>query len=259
MTTMTTTMLSARSVNVSFGAVHACRDIDLDAAAGVVTGLIGPNGSGKSTLLNALTGMVTAKGLVSLGLDEIPLGRPADIRRAGFVRTHQTPHNYADLSCLDNVCLSMLDPAGRSVFAALFRRRHTRAHERRRWAAASAELDRVGLAHLAESSAGSLTYGQSRLLELARALAGEPRVLLMDEPSAGLNAAETDHLAELLESLRRDDLVMVLVDHKVDFIDRLCERIVVLDQGTVIATGTPTEVWADQQVVDAYLGVSLDD
>jgi ABC-type branched-subunit amino acid transport system ATPase component len=244
---------------VSFGAVRACRDIDLDAGAGVITGLIGPNGSGKSTLLNALTGMVPATGAVSLDGREIPLGRPAAIRRAGFVRMHQTPHNYAELSCLDNVCLSMLDPVGRSIVAGLFRRRHTLAHERTRWAAAEAALGRVGLAHLAEVPAGALTYGQSRLLELARSLAGEPAVLLMDEPSAGLNAAETVHLATLLESVRHDDLVMVLVDHKVDFIDRLCERIVVLDQGFVIADGSPADVWAEQRVVDAYLGVSLGD
>ncbi len=253
------TALSARSVNVSFGAVHACRDIDLDATAGVITGLIGPNGSGKSTLLNALTGLVTATGAVSLDGDAIPLDRPAEIRRAGFIRMHQTPHNYAELSCLDNVCLSMLESAGRSVVTALFRRRHTLAHERRRWAAAWEALGRVGLAHVAESPAGALTYGQSRLLELARSLAGEPRVLLMDEPSAGLNAAETAHLATLLESVRRDGLTMVLVDHKVDFVDRLCARIIVLDQGTVIAAGAPADVWADQGVVDAYLGVSLDD
>lgn len=256
---MTPATLSARSVNVSFGAVRACRDISIDAPAGAITGLIGPNGSGKSTLLNALTGVVPATGTVTLDRAVIPLGRPAEIRRAGFVRMHQTPHNYAELSCLDNVCLSMLDPAGRSVITALFRRRFTLAHERRRWAAARDALEQVGLDHLAESPASALTYGQSRLLELARSLAGEPLVLLMDEPSAGLNAAETTHLATLLETLRRDDLVMVLVDHKVDFIDRLCERIVVLDQGAVIAEGTPTDVWANQHVVDAYIGVSIDE
>ena len=243
-------------MRVSFGAVHACRDVDLEAAPGVITGLVGPNGSGKSTLLNALTGVVPATGTVHVGDRSVALGRPATSRRAGILRTHQTPHNYAELSCLDNACLAMLDPASRTVLGALFRRRQVGRHERRRWELAAAALERVGLGHLAEVPAAALTYGQARLLELARSLAGDPAVLLMDEPSAGLNAAETDGLAELLESVRADGITMVLVDHKVDFLDRLCGRIVVLDQGAVIASGSPAEVWADQRVVDAYLGVA---
>ena len=241
---------------MSFGAVQACRDVALDAATGVITGLIGPNGSGKSTLLNALTGVVTASGTVRVGEHDVPLGDPGGARRAGILRTHQTPHNYGELSCLDNACLAMLDPAGRNVLSSLVRRRHVARHEQVRWERAAAALERVGLSHLAEVPASALTYGQARLLELARSLAGDPAVLLMDEPSAGLNAAETDELADLLESVRADGITMVLVDHKVDFVDRLCERIVVLDQGAVIAAGSPAEVWADQRVVDAYLGVA---
>jgi ABC-type branched-subunit amino acid transport system ATPase component len=248
--------LEARSIRVSFGAVRACRDVDLGAAAGVITGLIGPNGSGKSTLLNALTGVVPASGTLHVGGQVVALGHPGIARRAGILRTHQTPHNYAELSCLDNACLAMLDPSGRTVVSSLARRRHVAQHEQSRWARAVAALERVGLAHLAEVPAAALTYGQARLLELARSLAGEPAVLLMDEPSAGLNAAETDELAGLLESVRADGITMVLVDHKVDFVDRLSERIVVLDQGAVIAAGAPDEVWADQRVVDAYLGVA---
>ena len=251
-----TAAMAARGIRVSFGAVQACRDVELDAAAGVITGLIGPNGSGKSTLLNALTGVVPATGTVHVGERAVPLGQPGSARRAGILRTHQTPHNYAELSCLDNACLAMLDPASRTVVSALFRRRHVARHERDRWERAAAALERVGLRHLAEVPAAALTYGQARLLELARSLAGDPAVLLMDEPSAGLNAAETDELAGLLESVRSDGITMVLVDHKVDFVDRLCERIVVLDQGAVIASGAPSEVWADQRVVDAYLGVA---
>lgn len=250
------TALAARAIRVSFGAVQACRDVDLDAATGVITGLIGPNGSGKSTLLNALTGVVTASGTLRVGDHDVALGHPGGARRAGILRTHQTPHNYAELSCLDNACLAMLDPAGRTVLSSLVRRRHVARHEQARWTRAAAALDRVGLSHLAEVPAAALTYGQARLLELARSLAGNPAVLLMDEPSAGLNAAETDELAELLESVRADGITMVLVDHKVDFVDRLCERIVVLDQGAVIVAGSPAEVWADQRVVDAYLGVA---
>jgi ABC-type branched-subunit amino acid transport system ATPase component len=249
-------VLTARGIRVSFGAVQACRDVDLDAAPGVITGLIGPNGSGKSTLLNALTGVVPATGSVHVGDRSVALGQPGTARRAGILRTHQTPHNYAELSCLDNACLAMLDPASRTVVSALFRRRRVARHERRRWARAAGALERVGLSHLGEVPAAALTYGQARLLELARSLAGDPAVLLMDEPSAGLNAAETDGLAELLESVRADGITMVLVDHKVDFLDRLCGRIVVLDQGAIIASGSPAEVWADQRVVDAYLGVA---
>jgi ABC-type branched-subunit amino acid transport system ATPase component len=250
------TALAARAIRVSFGAVRACRDIDLDAQPGIITGLIGPNGSGKSTLLNAVTGVVPASGTLRVGDLAVTLGQPGAARRAGILRTHQTPHNYVELSCLDNACLAMLDPAGRTVISALARRWHVARHERDRWSRAVVALERVGLGHLAEVPAAALTYGQARLLELARSLAGDPAVLLMDEPSAGLNAAETDELAVLLESVRADGITMVLVDHKVDFVDRLCDRIVVLDQGAVIAVGPPADVWADQRVVDAYLGVA---
>ena len=126
--------------------------------------------------------------------------------------------------------------------------------EEGRWAAAHAAIERVGLGAVAQSSAGSLTYGQQRLLELARAIVAEPAILMLDEPSAGLNAAETAHLATLLADLRDSGMALLVVDHKVDFLDTLCQRIVVMQLGTVIADGRPGSVWREQSVIDAYLG-----
>jgi ABC-type branched-subunit amino acid transport system ATPase component len=232
----------------------AFRNVSFEIPQGSVTGIIGSNGSGKSTLLNALTGVVPASGTLHVGREVVALGQPGVARRAGIVRTHQTPHNYAELSCLDNACLAMLDPATRTVASALFRRRHVAAHERQRWARAEAALERVGLRHLAEVPAAALTYGQARLLELGRSLAGDPVVLLMDEPSAGLNAAETDELAALLRGLHDEGVALLVVDHKIDFIEAVSTRGVVLQLGRVIAEGPPAEVWRQAEVVDAYLG-----
>jgi branched-chain amino acid transport system ATP-binding protein len=252
-------ILHAQDISVAFGAVQACDEITLEVHEGEILGLIGPNGSGKSTFMNAITGVVPASGSVTVAGTGVPLGKPGDARTAGMVRAYQTPQNFMALSCIDNVCLSDLDRAGSSVWEAAFRRPTTMRHERRRWSEGATALDRVGLLELAESPASLLTYGQQRLLELARGMAGNPIVLLLDEPSAGLNQPETDNLADLLIELGHEGLPMLLVDHKIDFLDRLCDRLVVLQEGRVIASGETSEVWADQAVVDAYLGVGLDD
>lgn len=252
-------ILHAQDISVSFGAVQACSDITLEVHEGEILGLIGPNGSGKSTFMNAITGVVPASGAVTVAGVGIPMERPGDARRAGMVRAYQTPQNFMALSCIDNVCLSDLDETGSSVWEAVLRRRATMNHERRRWQSAAAALERVGLLAQAESPASLLTYGQQRLLELARGMAGNPIVLLLDEPSAGLNQSETDNLADLLTQLGREGLPMLLVDHKIDFVDQLCDRLVVLQEGSVIASGETSEVWSDQAVVDAYLGVGLDE
>jgi ABC-type branched-subunit amino acid transport system ATPase component len=172
------------------------------------------------------------------------------------VRTFQAPQNWLNLSVLENVALGSPDRAATGLLSALVRRRAVRRHERDRWAAAAAVLDRVGLTPLAGASASVLTYGQQRLLELARAMVAEPKVLLLDEPAAGLNAAETGVLAELLAGLGREGVSCVVVDHKIDFLDAICARIVVLQLGAVIAEGPPVEIWHQPGVIDAYLGRS---
>jgi branched-chain amino acid transport system ATP-binding protein len=251
----TSPILRTRGVGVSFGGVRAVDGIDLEVTSGEILGLIGPNGSGKSTLLNAVTGVVPAEGVVEVSGAPVPLGRPQRTRRAGVARTYQTPQTFTALTCIENVLLGVPDRQRTGILAGAVARPVVLADERRRWAEAQAALERVGLPGHAERPAAGLPHRDQRLLELARALVGQPRIILLDEPSAGLNAAETDALCELLVGLRADGLSLLVVDHKIDFITELCDRVVVLELGRVIAEGDPHEIWSDQRVVDVYLGV----
>lgn len=256
---MTALALAAHDITVTFGGVVACDGIDLEVAEGAIVGLTGPNGSGKSTLLNAVNGLVPATGTLRLFGDDVPLGAARSVRAHGVIRLFQAPQILGDLSCLENVLLSHPDRRGSGLLAAVGARPLVHRHERRRWDDATRALDRVGLAHTADLPGTALTYGQQRLLELARAMAGAPSILLLDEPSAGLNASETEGLAALLSSLRGEGMSMVVIDHKVDFLDGISDRIAVLQLGRVIAEGDPADIWRHPEVVDAYLGVPHDD
>jgi branched-chain amino acid transport system ATP-binding protein len=249
-------MLRAEDIAVAFGAVRAVDGVDLVVGDGEAVGMVGPNGSGKSTLVNALTGVVRASGGLTVNDRRVALGRPQGVRRAGVARTFQTPQTFAELTCIENVLLADADRRATGLAGAWVARRPMLRRERARWARSVAALDRVGLADRAEDEAGLLSYGQQRLLELARSLVGEPRVLLADEPSAGLNAAETATLGRLLRDLHAGGLSLLVVDHKIDFIESVSTRVVVLQLGRVIAEGPAAEVWRNAEVVDAYLGRS---
>jgi branched-chain amino acid transport system ATP-binding protein len=251
-------MLTAEDITVTFGGVRAVSGVSLELGANELLGLVGPNGSGKTTFLNALCGVVAARGSLTVDGSSVPLGRPRAAWRAGIARVFQAPQTFEALSCLENVLLSSSDTSYRGLTGAWLVRPLMWRRERQRWTRAMSALDQVGLAHMASAPAALLTYGQRRLLELARAIDGDPKVLLLDEPSAGLNDAETGALGELLSEVRAGGIALLLVDHKVDFIDLLCDRIVVLELGQVIAEGPPQEVWRDQKVMSAYLGVPDD-
>ena len=249
-----TPLLSCRDLVVTFGGVTAVDGVSIDVTDGEVVGLVGPNGSGKSTFLNAVTGLVRARGRVEVSGQPVSLGRPGAIVRHGVYRTYQTPQVDGALSCIENVLVASRDQPFRGPAAAWLRRPTMWKHERSRWAEASAALDRVGLLGRANDSAAGLSYGERRLLEIARALMARPRLLLMDEPAAGLSSAETTRLAGLLRSMAAADLTLLVVEHKIGFLEELCDRIVVLELGRTIASGTPQEVWADPAVIAAYLG-----
>lgn len=251
-------MLTAEGITVTFGGVRAVDDVGLDVDSAELIGLVGPNGSGKTTLLNAICGIVPARGRLTVAGQPVRLGRTSAARRAGIGRVFQAPQTYEDLSCLDNVLLSSSDRRMRGLAGAWLARPLMWRHEHRRWRRALDALELVGLADRATDPASLLTYGQRRLLELARATAGDPKVLLLDEPSAGLNDAETTALGTLLRDVRAAGNTVVVVDHKIDFLDSLCDRLVVLELGHVIAAGKPDEVWRDARVISAYLGVSAD-
>jgi branched-chain amino acid transport system ATP-binding protein len=251
-------MLRAEEISVAFGGVRAVSSVSLELREDELLGLVGPNGSGKTTFLNAVCGVVAAKGSLTVDGAPVRLGRPRAAWRAGIARVFQAPQTFEALSCLENVLLSSSDTLYRGLTGAWLVRPLMWREERRRWARAMQALELVGLPHLATAPAAMLTYGQRRLLELARALAGDPKVLLLDEPSAGLNDAETAALGDRLTDVRSTGVALLLVDHKVDFIDLLCDRIVVLELGQVIAEGPPQEVWRDRRVMSAYLGVPDD-
>jgi ABC-type branched-subunit amino acid transport system ATPase component len=248
-------LLEATAVDVRFGGVRAVNDVALSIGRAEILGLVGPNGSGKSSLLNALTGVVPATGGLTVDGQAVRLGRPAESRRAGVLRTYQTPQIYTDLSCVENLLLAVQPRRCMGFTSSILARPAMLRAERARWTKAADALERVGLGDLIEAPAAGLAYGERRLLELARAIAGEPKVLMLDEPSAGLNESETALVSTILAGLRDDGVTLLVVDHKIDFVTGLCNHIAVLAGGEIIAQGEPSDVWSNALVVDAYLGV----
>jgi ABC-type branched-subunit amino acid transport system ATPase component/ABC-type branched-subunit amino acid transport system permease subunit len=248
-------ILEARDIQVEFGGVRAVDGATLSVLENEILGLVGPNGSGKTTFLNALSGVVPASGSLRVRGNEVRLGRAGRVRGLAVLRTYQTPQTYEHLTCIDDVLLSTSDRSLTGVTPALLGRLHVVRRDRVRWETAARALERVGLIDLAEEPTARLSYGQRRLLELARAINGQPQILLLDEPSAGLDSSETDQLAAHLRGLQRAGVSILLVDHKLDFITSLCDRVAVLELGRLVAVGPSATVFEDQRVVDAYLGV----
>jgi ABC-type branched-subunit amino acid transport system ATPase component/ABC-type branched-subunit amino acid transport system permease subunit len=249
-------VLRADDIRVDFGGVKAVDGISLDVRQHEILGLVGPNGSGKTTFVNALVGVVPASGSLEVDGAPVRLGVPGASRRAGVLRTYQAPQTYDHLSCIEDVLISTSDRRHTGIVASWFLRPAVLRRERQRWGVAMDALTRVGLAEFAESPAGRLTYGQRRLLELARAIAGQPHVLLLDEPSAGLDASETEQLTGYLRALRDEGVSLLVIDHKLDFITGMCDRVAVLELGHLVAVGDAATVFEDRRVVDAYLGVA---
>jgi branched-chain amino acid transport system ATP-binding protein len=240
--------LELSDVHVAFGNVHAVAGVSLTLESGTRMAIIGPNGSGKSTLINAISGTVRASGSIRIDGTALRSGSPQVAARHGISRTYQTPQTFANLSVIENVMLGLRTRRGADGRARLGHR------ERRRTEQALELLDFVGMAALAEESASILTYGQQQTLALARALATRPDVLLLDEPAAGLNSAETGALSAVLTQVNERGISILLVEHKMDFVSALCPRIAVIAGGRLVADGPPDTVLSDPEVIDAYLG-----
>jgi branched-chain amino acid transport system ATP-binding protein len=251
-------LLSARGLHKRFGGVHAVRDVSFEIATGAVFAIIGPNGAGKSTVLNLISG-VYQPDAGSLTFDGHNLiGLPAHPRvRLGIARTFQKIRLFKQLTALDNVIAGFHVhhdiPAWQYlIHGKAFQRNQTRCR-----AEGMELLAFVGLASRCDSIAGSLSYGEQRLLELARALATKPRLLLIDEPAAGLNAAEVDGLLDRILTTRKNGVTVVVVEHNMELVMNVADRILVMDYGQYLYDGVPAEVQRNPAVVAAYLGGEL--
>ena len=249
-------VLETRNLGISFGGLRALDDIHFTIGEGEIIGLIGPNGAGKTTVFNLLTNVyVPSQGVIELEGENIVGKKTYQITRNGIARTFQNIRLFKDLSVIDNVKIAMNSLMHYSVFSGIFRLPASRKEERRVSEKARELLEVFGLESCAQDLAKNLPYGRQRKLEIARALATEPKVLLLDEPAAGMNPTETKELMQTIKLIRdRFKVSVLLIEHDMNFVMGICEHIVVLDYGRIIAEGNADEVRSDPKVIAAYLG-----
>lgn len=248
-------MLDLKGITQIFGGVTALHDVSFSIHANQITGVIGPNGAGKTTLFNIVTGIYqqTSGQVIFEGNDisRIPVERLA---AKGMVRTFQNIELFGQMTVLENVMVGLHSKSKSGLFACSFKAPWAIKEERRIREEAHEWLRFVGIEQLADVQAANLPFGKGRLLEIARAMACKPRMILMDEPAAGLNSQETVGLAELIRKIRDLGVTVVLVEHDMELVMDICDRIVVLNLGQKLAEGTPREIQDNPEVIAAYLG-----
>ncbi len=253
-------LLSVEKLTKSFGGLTAVSNVNMEIQEGELVGLIGPNGAGKTTLFNLLTGVYEpTNGIITLNTKEnsreIQGKKPYHITKEGIARTFQNIRLFKDLTVLDNVRIAMHQNVHYQVPGAFFHTLKYRKEESRLVEEASELLEIFHLTHKKEELAKNLPYGEQRHLEIARALATKPSLLLLDEPAAGMNPNETAELTNTIAWLREKfDLSILLIEHDMSLVMKVCERIYVLDYGMMIANGTPGEIRSNKRVIEAYLG-----
>ena len=248
-------LLSLEAVERRFGGLRAVADLSFTAEPGRITGLIGPNGAGKTTVINLITGLLRlTAGRVVFGGRDIGAEPPHLVARAGIARTFQNIRLLPEQSVADNVAAGFHRAEAGSVAAALLGLPAARAAARRTRDEARALLASFGMMAYADHPAGALAYGDQRRVEIMRALASGPRLLLLDEPVAGMNDVEADRLGGLIRRLADGGMAVLLVEHNMRFVTALCDAVHVLEAGRLLASGTPSTVIADPAVIEAYLG-----
>ena len=251
--------LSFQNLRKQYGANVATDDVSAEFQPGLIYGIIGPNGAGKSTLINLTAGSYTLTGgAIMLDGKRLDRMKKHRISQAGVARTYQNIRLFDQLTALENLEVCFYATEGRGTWREILWPPFQARQNARRRAQAMEVLRLFNLQRFAQTEAGSLPYGRQRMLEIARALVMNPRVLLLDEPAAGLNHAETAELTERLATLRHPDLIMIVVEHDMDLVMSLCDRIIVMHHGQLLFQGTPAEVQASAEVQLAYLGTPDD-
>lgn len=247
---MSASALAARGMTVRYGGVRALSDVSLEVPEGKIVGLIGPNGAGKTTLVDAITGFVPCEGRVEIAGQDVTRLKPHARVRRGLGRTWQSVELFDDLSVAENVAVAIGTPSPWATVKELFVKPKLES------ARVGEALDSVGIGHLFDAMPTELSEGQRKLVGIARAFAGSPRVVCLDEPAAGLDTSETHELGMQLRRLTSGGTPMLLIDHDIGFVFGTCDHVIVIEFGQVIAEGPPHEIYANERVIEAYLGSS---